>query len=39
MTLVLGSICIENPGTVSKSYPGFWKDLEKAGFNYLSDPG
>jgi 3-phosphoshikimate 1-carboxyvinyltransferase len=39
MTLVLGSICIENPGTVSKSYPGFWKDIEKAGFNYLSDPG
>lgn len=28
----LGSIAIEDPGVVSKSYPGFWKDLEKAGF-------
>jgi len=23
---------IEDPGVISKSYPGFWKDLEKAGF-------
>lgn len=25
-------LSIENPEVVSKSYPGFWKDLEKAGF-------
>ena len=29
--LVLGSIDINNPEVVSKSYPGFWEDLEKAG--------
>lgn len=28
----LGQIAIEDPGVVSKSYPGYWKDLEKAGF-------
>jgi len=27
-----GKIRISNPGVVSKSYPGFWKDLETAGF-------
>jgi len=27
-----GKIKINNPSVVSKSYPGFWKDLEKAGF-------
>ena len=25
-------ICIENPGVVDKSFPGFWKELEKLGF-------
>mgnify|MGYP006284997077 CR=1 FL=1 len=30
--LVKGSMTIENPGVVSKSYPGFWGDLEKAGY-------
>jgi len=29
---LLGEIEIENPEVVEKSYPGFWKDLEKAGF-------
>jgi len=28
----LGQISIEDPGVVSKSYPGYWSDLEKAGF-------
>ena len=23
---------IEDPGVVSKSYPGYWSELEKAGF-------
>jgi 3-phosphoshikimate 1-carboxyvinyltransferase len=26
---------IENPGVVNKSYPGFWKDLETAGFDIV----
>ena len=29
--LVLGSIDINNPGVVSKSYPTFWEELERAG--------
>lgn len=29
---LLGEIEIENPEVVKKSYPEFWKDLEKAGF-------
>ena len=28
----LNPIWIEDPGVVDKSYPGFWKDLEKLGF-------
>jgi 3-phosphoshikimate 1-carboxyvinyltransferase len=27
-----GQLIIEDPAVVSKSYPGFWKDLEMAGF-------
>ena len=30
--LCLGEIRIADPGVVSKSYPGFWDDLKKAGF-------
>lgn len=30
--LKLGSIKINNPQVVSKSYPNYWEDLEKAGF-------
>lgn len=30
--LVLGSIDINHPEVVSKSYPRFWEDLERAGF-------
>ncbi len=29
---LMGEIEIENPEVVNKSYPGFWNDLEKAGF-------
>ncbi|MBL0310669.1 MAG: 3-phosphoshikimate 1-carboxyvinyltransferase [Bacteroidetes bacterium] len=29
---LMGEISIENPSVVEKSYPGFWTDLEKAGF-------
>jgi len=29
---LLGEVEIENPEVVEKSYPHFWKDLEKAGF-------
>jgi len=31
LALALGFIQIENPEVVSKSYPGFWEDLKKAG--------
>ena len=30
--LVLPNICINNPQVVSKSYPHYWEDLQKAGF-------
>jgi 3-phosphoshikimate 1-carboxyvinyltransferase len=32
LALKLGSLSIEDPHVVSKSYPGFWDDLRKAGF-------
>ena len=32
LAIQLGQISIENPGVVSKSYPCYWSDLEKAGF-------
>ena len=32
--LVKGPLEIEDPGVVSKSYPGFWGDLEKVGFTF-----
>lgn len=32
LAITFGSITIDDPGVVSKSYPGFWKDLENAGF-------
>jgi len=32
MAIPLGKIAIEDPGVVSKSYPGYWTDLGKAGF-------
>ena len=32
LCLQYGSLQINNPDVVKKSYPNFWKDLEKAGF-------
>ncbi len=32
LSLICGSVQIENPEVVAKSYPCFWKDLNKAGF-------
>ncbi len=31
--LVLGSIEIDDPGVVTKSYPSYWNDLKNAGFD------
>ncbi len=36
LAIPLGRITIEDPAVVSKSYPGFWKDLETAGFGISS---
>ena len=30
--LVLDDVCINNPQVVTKSYPGYWNDLQTAGF-------
>ena len=32
LAISLGSIAIDDPGVVTKSYPGYWEDLERAGF-------
>jgi len=32
LAISLGNISIEDPEVVTKSYPGYWKDLERAGF-------
>ena len=32
LSLLLGSITLRDPEVVSKSYPGFWDDLRRAGF-------
>ena len=32
LAIKLGKIAIEDPLVVSKSYPGYWEDLGKAGF-------
>ncbi len=32
LAITLGQVAIEDPEVVSKSYPGYWKDLERAGF-------
>jgi 3-phosphoshikimate 1-carboxyvinyltransferase len=34
LCLVFGPIIIEEPNVVSKSYPKFWEDLGKIGFNF-----
>ncbi|MDR2621687.1 MAG: 3-phosphoshikimate 1-carboxyvinyltransferase [Dysgonamonadaceae bacterium] len=33
--LKTGKIRINEPGVVSKSYPGYWEDLKKAGFSVI----
>lgn len=35
LAIVRGEISIGDPGVVSKSYPGYWKDLQKAGFGVV----
>ena len=32
LAITLGKVTIEDPEVVTKSYPGYWKDLERAGF-------
>jgi 3-phosphoshikimate 1-carboxyvinyltransferase len=32
VALTRGTIVINNPEVVSKSYPNFWQDLKKCGF-------
>jgi len=32
LAISLGKVAIDDPEVVSKSYPGYWEDLEKAGF-------
>ena len=32
LALKLGTVTISNPQVVTKSYPGFWQDLQSAGF-------
>ena len=36
LAIPLGRITIEDPLVVSKSYPGYWSDLEKSGFEITS---
>jgi 3-phosphoshikimate 1-carboxyvinyltransferase len=33
LSMIFGTIGIENPAVVSKSYPDFWNELTKTGFN------
>ena len=32
LAAVTGNLFIDDPSVVTKSYPGFWDDLAKAGF-------
>ena len=32
---MMGTIGIEDPMVVAKSYPNFWEDLEKMGFDII----
>ena len=32
LAISLGKMIINDPGVVTKSYPGYWADLKKAGF-------
>ena len=33
LAIPFGPVCINDPMVVTKSYPGYWDDLEKAGFS------
>ena len=33
LALVFGQVTVENPAVVTKSFPGFWRELEKSGFD------
>jgi 3-phosphoshikimate 1-carboxyvinyltransferase len=33
LAIKLGSINIENPNVVKKSYPNFWEDIKSVGFD------
>ena len=37
LAVPLGSLIVNNPGVVTKSYPGYWEDLEKAGFSVIRE--
>ncbi|NEN22426.1 3-phosphoshikimate 1-carboxyvinyltransferase [Cryomorpha ignava] len=37
LAAIFGEIQIENPGVVSKSFPGYWKEVEKMGLVLESD--
>lgn len=39
LALVFGSITLDDPDVVSKSYPGFWEDLQEAGFEVERSDG
>ena len=38
LSLIVGSFRINNPEVVSKSYPNYWKDLERVGFKISFSP-
>lgn len=37
LSVVCGQMTLDDPGVVSKSYPGFWDELERAGFLLTAD--
>ena len=34
LAMIVGDIIIDDPNVVEKSYPAFWEDFKKLGFNY-----
>jgi 3-phosphoshikimate 1-carboxyvinyltransferase len=38
LAILNGEIVIGNPEVVTKSYPGFWKDLASVGFEIVQHP-
>lgn len=35
LAVIFGEIIIEDPDVVSKSFPGFWKEIKKLGFTFI----